>query len=397
MKKVVVGISGGVDSSVAAYLLKEQGYDITGVFMINWHDTTGTLHGDCPWNDDLIFAELVARKLEIPFHTVDFSEQYRKRVVEYMFTEYQNGRTPNPDVLCNREIKFDLFLEAADDLGADYIATGHYCTKETIQKDGKEIYRLLAGTDPSKEQSYFLCQLNQQQLGRALFPIGHLHKTEVRRIAKKLDLATADRKDSQGICFVGKVDLPVFLQQKLAPINGDVIEIDKNTYKFINNRPILGNDYETSELVQFTKKHDFLPEDGISIGHHKGAHFYTIGQRKGLNIGGKTEPLFVLGIDTQNNLVYVGQGHGHPGLNHFGLFIPYKDIHWIREDLAMKFGEYRNYLVRVRYRQPLQNAGLYMKNEGLYILFEEAQRGITPGQFAAFYDGEELIGSGVID
>jgi tRNA-uridine 2-sulfurtransferase len=397
MKKVVVGISGGVDSSVAAYLLKEQGFDVSGLFMINWHDTTGTLQGDCPWNDDLIFAELVARKLDIPFHTVDFSEQYRERVVEYMFAEYKNGRTPNPDVLCNREVKFDLFLKAADELGADYIATGHYCRKETIQKDGIEIHRLLAGTDPSKEQSYFLCQLNQQQLSRALFPIGNLLKTEIRRIAKKLDLATADRKDSQGICFVGKVDLPVFLQQKLSSIKGDIIEIDKDTDKCTNSRPVLGNKYETTELVGFSKKHDFLPEDGNLIGNHNGAHFYTIGQRKGINIGGKSEPLFVLDIDTQNNLVYVGQGHGHPGLNRYGLFVPCNDIHWIREDLVMKTDEYRNYLVRVRYRQPLQKAGLYMKYEGLFILFEEAQRGITPGQFAAWYDDDELLGSGVID
>jgi tRNA-specific 2-thiouridylase len=397
MKKVVVGISGGVDSSIAAYLLKEQGYDVTGLFMINWHDTTGTLNGDCPWNDDLIFAELVARKLEIPFQTVDFSEQYREKVVEYMFNEYRNGRTPNPDVLCNREVKFDLFLKAADELGADYIATGHYCRKETILKDGTEVHRLLAGTDPSKEQSYFLCQLNQQQLGRALFPIGHLHKTEIRRIARKLDLATADRKDSQGICFVGKVDLPVFLQQRLASLKGDVIEINKEIDKCANFQPFLGKDYETSELERFSQKYDLRPEDGRIIGNHNGAHFFTIGQRKGINIGGKSEPLFVLDIDTKNNLVYVGQGHNHPGLNRYGLFIPLGDIHWVRQDLVMKSGDYRNYLVRVRYRQPLQKAGLYMKDKGLYILFEEPQRGITPGQFAAWYDGDELIGSGVID
>jgi tRNA-specific 2-thiouridylase len=397
MKKVVVGISGGVDSSIAAYLLKEQGYDVTGLFMINWHDTTGTLNGDCPWNDDLIFAELVARKLDIPFHTVDFSDQYREKVVEYMFAEYKVGRTPNPDVLCNREVKFDLFLKAADEMGADYIATGHYCRKETILKNGTEIYRLLSGTDPSKEQSYFLCQLNQLQLSRALFPIGHLHKTEIRQIARKLDLATAERKDSQGICFVGKVDLPVFLQQRLSPIDGNIIEIGTGTHKCINNQPSLGNDYGDSELTMFSKKHDLQPEDGCVIGKHNGAHFYTIGQRKGINIGGKPEPLFVLDVDTKNNLVYVGQGHSHPGLNRYGLFIPLNDIHWIRQDLEMKLGEYRNYLVRVRYRQPLQKAGLYMKEAGLYILFEGPQRGITPGQFAAWYENDELIGSGVID
>jgi tRNA-specific 2-thiouridylase len=397
MKKVVVGISGGVDSSIAAYLLKKQGYDVTGLFMINWHDTTGTLQGDCPWNDDLIFAELVARKLEIPFHTVDFSEQYRERVVEYMFAEYQNGRTPNPDVLCNREVKFDLFLKAADELGADYIATGHYCQKETIVKDGNEIHRLLAGTDPSKEQSYFLCQLNQKQLARSLFPIGHLYKSEIRKIARKLDLVTADRKDSQGICFVGKVDLPVFLQQKLSKLKGNIIEISKTTDKYNSIKPVLGKDFDIEELLSFSKKHNFLPEDGTVIGQHNGAHFYTIGQRKGINIGGKTEPLFVLSIDTQNNHVYVGQGHDHPGLNRYGLFVPARDVHWIREDLEMKTGEYRNYKVRVRYRQPLQQACLYMQKNGLYILFDEAQRGITPGQFAAWYADDELVGSGVID
>jgi tRNA-specific 2-thiouridylase len=397
MKKVVVGISGGVDSSIAAYLLKEQGFDVTGLFMINWHDTTGTLLGDCPWNDDLIFAELVARKLEIPFLTVDFSKEYREKVVEYMFAEYQVGRTPNPDVLCNREVKFDLFLKAADEMGADYIATGHYCRKETIQKDGIEIYRLMAGTDPAKEQSYFLCQLNQQQLSRSLFPIGHLHKTEIRRLARKLELPTAERKDSQGICFVGKVDLPVFLQQRLVSAKGNIIEIPRNTNKCITSIPLLGNDYMVSELEVFSKKHNFLPVDGQIIGEHNGAHFFTIGQRKGINIGGKSEPLFVLDIDTQDNLVYVGQGHSHPGLNRFGLFIPCKDIHWIRQDLEMKPGDYRNYQVRVRYRQPLQTAGLYMKKEGLFVLFEEPQRGITPGQFAAWYDSDEMIGSGVID
>jgi tRNA-specific 2-thiouridylase len=397
MKKVVVGISGGVDSSIAAYLLKEQGYDVTGLFMINWHDTTGTLMGDCPWNDDLIFAELVARKLDIPFHTVDFSEQYRSRVVEYMFTEYQNGRTPNPDVLCNREIKFDLFLKAADELGADYIATGHYCRKENIQVNGTEFYRLMAGADPSKEQSYFLCQLNQKQLSRALFPIGHLYKTEIRRLAAKLNLATADRKDSQGICFVGKVDLPVFLQQKLSSVKGDVIEINKITNNCSNLQPELAKEYNFDELNLFSRKHDFRPEDGIVIGEHNGAHFYTIGQRKGINIGGKSEPLFVLDTDTKNNYVYVGQGHAHPGLNRFGLYIPKNDIHWIRTDLEMETGDHRKYMVRVRYRQPLQQACLYMQENGLFILFNEAQRGITPGQFAAWYNEDELIGSGVIN
>jgi len=396
MDKVVVGISGGVDSSVAAYLLKQQGYDVTGMFMINWHETAGTLLGDCPWNDDLIFAELVARKLDIPFHTIDFSELYRQRVVDYMFSEYQKGRTPNPDILCNREIKFDLFLKAAEELGADYIATGHYCRKETISAGENKIYRLLAGTDPSKEQSYFLCQLNQMQLSKALFPIGHMHKSEIRKIASEQELVTADRKDSQGICFVGKVDLPVFLQQKLLPLAGDIVEINKNSKIYFPNRPDLSVNYEHNELVVFCEPFNYVFSDGSKIGTHNGAHFYTIGQRKGLNVGGKAEPLFVISTDIESNIIYVGQGHDHPGLNRYGLFIPENDIHWIREDLIMKDGESRNYLVRIRYRQPLQKATVYKRSDGLYILFEEAQRGITPGQFATWYEDDELIGSGVI-
>jgi tRNA-uridine 2-sulfurtransferase len=396
MQKVIVGISGGVDSSVAAYLLKKQGFDVEGMFMINWHDTTGTLAGDCPWNDDLIFAELVARKLDIILHTVDFSEQYRKRVVDYMFSEYQIGRTPNPDVLCNREVKFDLFLAKAREFGADFIATGHYCRKETIEKDGEEIFRLLAGTDPGKEQSYFLCQLSQYQLKYSLFPIGHLHKSEIRRIAEEQELATAKRKDSQGICFVGKVDLPEFLQQKLEPKYGDIIEIDS---RLKMNYPILKDNYNElnkQELDVLCSAPTFSSLQGKRIGKHSGAHFYTIGQRKGLNVGGKAEPLFVLSTDTINNILYVGQGHEHPGLNRFGLFVPADDIHWVRTDLSMAAGERRNYQVRIRYRQPLQEATLCMEANGLYILFSNAQRGITPGQFAVWYYKDELLGSGVI-
>lgn len=397
MAKVVVGLSGGVDSSVAAYLLKEQGHDVTGMFMINWHETTGTLSGDCPWNDDLIFAQLVARKLDIPFQSVDFSQQYGQRVVDYMFNEYQSGRTPNPDVLCNREVKFDLFAKAALELGADYVATGHYCRKETIVKEGKEYHRLLAGTDPSKEQSYFLCQVNQEQLSKALFPIGHLYKKEIREIAREQGFATAEKKDSQGICFVGKVDLPTFLQQKLRAKKGDVIEIEKqspNNPRHI--KPKCGHHYSEEELKSFTAPVIYKKSDGFYAGKHNGAHFYTIGQRKGLNIGGRPEPLFVLGIDVIENIVYVGQGHEHPGLNRYGLFIPSDEEHWIRPDLEMKSGEIKPMLVRIRYRQPLQNAHLYKTGSGLYILFNEAQRGITSGQFAAWYENEELIGSGVI-
>jgi tRNA-specific 2-thiouridylase len=397
MAKVVVGLSGGVDSSVAAYLLKQQGHEVIGMFMINWHDTTGTLSGDCPWDDDLIFAKLVARKLDIPFQQVDFSEEYRQRVVDYMFDEYQAGRTPNPDVLCNREVKFDLFAKAALDLGADYVATGHYCRKETIVKDGREIHRILGGTDPSKEQSYFLCQVNQEQLSKALFPIGHLYKKEIRKIAAENGLATADKKDSQGICFVGKVDLPTFLQQKLEAKKGITVEIAKDS---VNNPareiPAIGKTYSEEELLEFARKVSYIPEMGIKAGEHNGAHFYTIGQRKGLNIGGRIEPLFVLETNIEQNVVYVGQGHDHPGLNRYGLFIPENEIHWIRPDLEMQPGDIKKYLVRIRYRQPLQDACLYRTEKGLFILFEDAQRGITSGQFAAWYDDDEMIGSGVI-
>ena len=397
MKRVVVGLSGGVDSSVAAYLLKEQGYDVIGMFMINWHETTGTLAGDCPWHDDLIFAELVARKLDIPFKTVDFSEQYGQRVVDYMFSEYQKGRTPNPDVLCNREVKFDLFAKAAMELGADYVATGHYCRKETITKAGKEVYRLLAGTDPSKEQSYFLCQVTQEQLRTALFPIGHLYKSDIRQIAREQDLVTAEKKDSQGICFVGKIDLPTFLQQKLQAKNGIVIEIDKNSPDNpVANRPEIGKDYIEEELLAFAEHPFYTKQMGFQAGEHNGAHFYTIGQRKGLNIGGRAEPLFVLSIDVIENVVYVGQGHDHPGLNRFGLFIAENEIHWVRPDLEIHPGEKRLFKVRIRYRQPLQDACLYRTEHGMYILFDKPQRGVTSGQFAAWYGEDELIGSGTI-
>lgn len=398
MHKVIVGLSGGVDSSVAAWLLKEQGYDVEALFMINWHDTTGVLQGDCPWEEDVIIAELVARKLDIPFHRVDLSEMYRKRVVDYMFAEYKKGRTPNPDVLCNREIKFDLFVDEARKLGAGKVATGHYSRIEERKGSEGPIYRLLAGKDPGKDQSYFLCQLSQQQLAISLFPLGEITKPEVRKIAAKLDLPTADRKDSQGICFVGKVDLPTFLQQELEAKQGDVIEIPEDTGTFpAFDAGLPEKEPDADTLAVMCSGYSFTPASGSVIGQHRGAHFYTIGQRKGLNIGGKDKPLFVLHTDTRNNLIYVGQGHDHPALNRKGLFIKKDEIHWIRQDLEMQSGDVRDYLVRIRYRQPLQKARLFMKDEGLYIVFDKLQRGITPGQFAAWYDGEELLGSGVID
>jgi tRNA-specific 2-thiouridylase len=396
-KKVVIGLSGGVDSSVAAYLLKEQGYEVIALFMKNWHDTTGVLKGDCPWDEDVLFAELVAKKLKIPFHTVDLSGPYRKRVVDYMFSEYEKGRTPNPDVLCNREVKFDLFVKEALKLGAEKVATGHYSRIEETTVDGKIIYRLLAGKDKNKDQSYFLCQLSQKQLSLSMFPLGEIEKPEVRRIAEELDLATATRKDSQGICFVGKVDLPVFLQQELAAKKGKIIEIPKDE-KLGNSFPegLPSDQVSDEELKRLSRVIHYTPEDGSITGEHNGAHFFTIGQRKGINIGGKKEPLFVLQLDVKNNLLYVGQGHNHPGLNRKGLFIPRGKDHWIREDLQMKPGDHWELLVRIRYRQPLQEARLFARQEGIYIIFKELQRGITPGQFAAWYDGEELIGSGVI-
>lgn len=390
-EKVVIGLSGGVDSSVAAYLLKQQGYDVIGVFMVNWKEDIGSLTAGCAWEDDVAFAEMIARKLDIPFHVVDLSEFYRKRVVDYMFSEYGKGRTPNPDVLCNREIKFDLFMEKAMGLGAQYVATGHYCRREIVEIDQMVYYRLLAGADPNKDQSYFLCQLNQQQLSKVLFPVGHLLKPDVREIARQQGLVTAERKDSQGICFVGKVDLPVFLQQRLAAKKGNVIEIPAS---FLSKRR------EVTVLQEFYDKlfspFPFKPWNGKVIGEHNGAHFYTIGQRKGLDIGGHKEPLFVLATDVARNIIYVGEGKNHPGLYRKGLFIPKDDIHWARPDYAMVEGDKRNFLFRVRYRQPLEKGTIYLDSIGAYILFDNEQRGITAGQFAAWYLDDELIGSGVI-
>ncbi len=380
--RIVVGLSGGVDSSVVAALLKERGHDVVGLFMINWKDTTGLKSEECDYDNDLLFAKMVAKKLQIPLEVVDLSEHYRERVVNYMFSEYEKGRTPNPDVLCNREIKFDVFLKEALQLGADYVATGHYCRKSEEVIDGKTYYNLLAGADGNKDQSYFLCQLSQEQLEKALFPIGDIEKPEVRRLAKEYGLASAEKKDSQGICFVGKVDLPVFLQQQLAAKKGDTIEILPET--------------EVKAKDKYSP-YDFQPTDGEKVGEHNGAHFFTVGQRKGINVGGKPLPLFVLGTDVKKNILYVGQGHEHPLLMRQGLFIANEEIHWVRPDLAMNVGEEREYEVRIRYRQPLQNAALRQEKEGLYIDFEQPQRAVVAGQFAAWYDGDVLLGSGAID
>jgi tRNA-uridine 2-sulfurtransferase len=396
-KKVVIGLSGGVDSSVAAWVLKDQGYDVTGLFMKNWHDTTGLIQSECHWEDDLMFAEMVAKKIGIPFHQVDLSEPYRQRVVDYMFSEYEKGRTPNPDVLCNREIKFDSFAEEAWKLGGEYVATGHYCRKEEISSKGKIIYRLLSGADKNKDQSYFLCQLTQEQLGRALFPIGNMIKPEVRKIAAKLGLPTAERKDSQGICFVGKVHLPTFLQQKLETREGKIVEI-KNTKQFPEfTDEIPDMNISDTMLSDLTRPYIYDPSEGEVIGTHTGAHYFTIGQRKGMNVGGHKEALFVIGTDIEKNIIYVGEGQEHPGLNRKGLFIRNDEVHWIRGDKKMVPGECRDLLVRIRYRQPLQNARLYCRVNGIYIIFNKLQRGIAPGQFAAWHEGDEVIGSGVID
>jgi tRNA-specific 2-thiouridylase len=390
MKRVVVGLSGGVDSSVAAHLLLKQGYEVIGMFMRNWHDESVTLSDECPWIDDSNDALLIAQQLGIPFQAIDLSAEYKDRIVDYMFREYEAGRTPNPDVLCNREIKFDVFLKAALELGADYVATGHYC-RRIDHPDGT--VGLLSGKDPSKDQSYFLCQLNQDQLSKALFPIGDLLKYEVREIAHSLGLVTADKKDSQGLCFVGKISLPTFLQQKLVSKKGSVIEIPADLDQFINynQTPI-----DLDHVEELSKPFSYFPAQGKVVAEHLGAHFYTIGQRKGLHIGGRPEPSFVIGLDTEENVVYSGQTDEHPGLNKFALKIKNEDVNWININHQIKLNTSQDYMFRIRYRQPLQKGKLILKSNGLYILFDKKQKGITPGQFAAWYIGDELIGSGVI-
>lgn len=391
MKRVVVGLSGGVDSSVAAYLLKEQGYDVIGLFMKNWHDESVTLSDECPWIDDSNDALLVANKLGIPFQVIDLSEEYKDRIVNYMFNEYAAGRTPNPDVLCNREIKFDVFLERSIELGADFVATGHYCRRKE-NDDGT--VSLLAGVDKDKDQSYFLCQLNQEQLKKALFPIGDLQKSEVRKIAKELDLVTADKKDSQGLCFVGKISLPEFLQQQLKAKKGKVIEVPEN-HVALQEYHTVPTDME--HIERLTEPFQFDINDGIEVAEHQGAHFYTVGQRKGLHIGGRPKPSFVLQIDTDKNLVYSGQTESHLGLNRIALKINNETLIFSNQKNEFKINEEVHVLARIRYRQPLQKAAVLRKKDFTYVLFNNLQRGITPGQFCAFYNNDdELLGSGVI-
>lgn len=394
MKRVIIGLSGGVDSSVAAYILKEQGYEVIGLFMKNWHDDSVTISDECPWLDDSNDAMLVADKLGIPFQTVDLSEQYKERIVDYMFHEYEKGRTPNPDVLCNREIKFDVFMKIALELGADYVATGHYCRKGVINKDNKDIYQLLAGADANKDQSYFLCQLSQEQLSKALFPIGELTKPEVREIATKLDLVTAEKKDSQGLCFIGKVKLPDFLQQQLKPKEGVIVEVPKEQDVF-NHVETEFNSAE-EKLKYLSRKIDYKVDYGKIVGKHQGAHYFTKGQRKGLAVGGTVEPLFVIDTDVEENVIYTGQGKAHPGLYKKALFVTNEELHWIREDLALKLDETMKVKARIRYRQTLENATLHKVDSGLYVEFEAFQSAITEGQFVAWNIDDELIGSGVI-
>ena len=385
--RVVVAMSGGVDSSVAAYLLKKDGYDVLGVFMKNWHDTNVTISKECPWLEDSYDAMLVAEKLSIPFQVIDLSKDYKKKIVDYMFEEYKNGRTPNPDILCNREIKFDLFLDLAIKLGADYIATGHYAQVTESKINNKSLFHLKSGKDKSKDQSYFLCQLNQFQLSKTIFPIGKINKKDVRIIAKKNNLVTADKKDSQGLCFIGKVKLPDFLQQSLKPKNGNVVLIDKSYcgYKSYSNRDGIKI---TSKKIKYNKS------DGEIIGHHNGAHFYTIGQRKGLSIGGRVKPLYVLSTDVVNNIIYVGEGSDHPGLFRSSLKVPISKIHFISDPKKI---EVKNLKARIRYRQALQDVSFTKNSENYYFNFKNPQKAITSGQFIALYDNEELICSGVID
>ena len=395
MKRVIVGLSGGVDSSVAAYLLKEQGYEVIGLFMKNWHDDSVTISNECPWLEDSNDAMLVAEKLGIPFQVVDLSEEYQDRIVDYMFHEYEKGRTPNPDVLCNREIKFDVFMKIALDLGADFVATGHYCRKGEFQNEGKTIYQLKSGVDNNKDQSYFLCQLSQEQLAKSLFPIGELTKPEVREIAKEQDLITADKKDSQGLCFIGKVRLPDFLQQKLQPIEGQIIRVpeDSAIYKKVE----LSEEASTEDvLIMTSKKFQYSPELGAVVGQHQGAHYFTKGQRKGLAVGGTKEPLFVIETDVESNIIYTGEGKNHPGLYRNTLEVSESEIHWIREDLKLNLGESMQVMARIRYRQPLEPALVFRSEKGLYVSFESPQSAITEGQFVAWYLEDELVGSGVI-
>ena len=392
-KKVIVALSGGVDSSVAALILKKQGYHVIGIFMKNWHDESVTISNECPWLKDSNDALIISEKLGIPFQVIDLSKEYKKRIVDYMFREYKEGRTPNPDILCNKEIKFDIFLSKAELLGADHIATGHYCRKKESKKGNKKIYKLLEGKDKTKDQSYFLCQLNQIQLSKVLFPIGDLRKTDVRKIAKENGLITANKKDSQGLCFVGKIKLPEFLQQKLKIKRGKIIKVAPDEKIF---KKVLKNVKDENHLKTSVQKYKYSESCGEMIGYHDGAHFFTIGQRKGLQVGGHKKPLFVIEKDVKKNIIYVGEGKNHPGLYRQGLLIKSNDINWLRPDLKISLNSSEKILARIRYRQNLKPAQIFSRQEGLYLIFNKKQKAISSGQFAAWYKEKELIGSGII-
>ncbi len=393
--KIVVGLSGGVDSSVAAYLLQQQGHEVVALFMRNWNDASVTLEDECPWIEDSNDALMVAQKLGIPFQVIDMSELYKEKIVDYMFAEYERGRTPNPDVLCNREVKFDVFMKTALSLGAEKVATGHYArVNATTDQNGKEIFHLLAGADANKDQSYFLCQLSQEQLSRSLFPIGELTKPQVREIAREMGLVTADKKDSQGLCFIGKVSLPTFLQQQLQPKEGEIVEIFRDFKGFSSENAEFSSKLE--ELQFLSEKIKYQKTDGKVIGKHPGAHYFTIGQSKGLGIGGHVESCFIISRDMESNTIFVGEGKNFPGLFRKALKIENADVHWVREDLRLEDGAQMRVKARIRYRQGLEDATLYQFPEGLYIEFDKAQSAIAEGQFAAWYLDEELIGSGVI-
>ena len=392
--RVVIALSGGVDSSVAAYLLKKKGYDVIGIFMKNWHDESVTVSKECPWLEDSYDAMIVSEKLAIPFQTIDLSDEYQTRIVDYMFDEYEKGNTPNPDVLCNREIKFDVFLKVALDLGADFIATGHYCRVEKIKDNDKNIFRLLEGLDQNKDQSYFLCQLSQNQLSKTLFPIGELTKKEVRLIAKEQGLITAEKKDSQGLCFIGKVKLPDFLQQKLKQKNGKIVKVSSKNKMYVN---VDTTNHSIDNLLPISSSYNYNLNDGEYIGNHTGAHFFTVGQRKGLAVGGTKEPLFVLKTDIIENIIYVGEGKSHPGLFRKVLFIKSEDLHLLRKDKFLKKENIFKLKARIRYRQPLQDAFLLIIRCGAFLIFDKKQSAITKGQFAVWYKNQELLGSGVIN
>ena len=393
--KIVVGLSGGVDSSVAAYLLQKQGHEVIALFMRNWNDASVTLEDECPWIEDSNDALMVAQKLGIPYQVIDMSELYKEKIVDYMFDEYKKGRTPNPDVLCNREVKFDVFLKTALSLGAEKVATGHYARVDSsFDENGKEIFHLLAGKDNNQDQSYFLCQLNQEQLSKSLFPIGELTKPEVREIAREMDLVTADKKDSQGLCFIGKVSLPTFLQQQLEPKEGEIVEIFKNFDGFQQKTPQFSSKLE--ELQFLSKKIKYEKSDGKVIGKHQGAHYFTIGQSKGLGIGGHVESCFLISRNMETNTIFVGEGKNFPGLFRKALKIENAEVHWVREDLRLQNGESMKVKTRIRYRQTLEEATLYQFEEGFFIEFHNPQSAIAEGQFAAWYLEEELLGSGVI-